>query len=222
MTRGVLRGGVVAPGGGLRDARIAIEDGRIESVELSGPADGEHIISAGFIDLQVNGLHGHDASDGPAAISAISEFLVQTGVTGFLPTMISRPPAEGRRFVADVAEAAAEAPGARVLGAHLEGPFLNVRHRGAHEAGCLRLPSADGVAQVLERPPRMMTLAPELEGGLDAVRRLSEAGVLVSVGHSGATYEEGLAAFGSGARFATHLFNAMPPLHHREPGLAGA
>jgi N-acetylglucosamine-6-phosphate deacetylase len=220
VSREVLRGSVVGPSGGLRCAQLVIAGGRIAEIELLGPGDSETIIAPGFVDLQVNGFAGHDAGEGPEAIGAISELLPRTGVTGFLPTLISRPLAEGLDFVRAVASAAT--PGARVLGAHLEGPFLNPRYRGAHDERCLEPPSPDRVDRVLEEPPRMLTLAPELEGGLEAVRRLSCAGVVVSAGHSGATYDEGLAAFEAGARFATHLFNTMPPLHHRAPGLVGA
>jgi N-acetylglucosamine-6-phosphate deacetylase len=220
VSREVLRGSVVGPSGGLRCAQLVIAGGQIAEIELLGPGDSETIIAPGFIDLQVNGFAGHDAGDGREEIAAISELLPRTGVTGFLPTLISRPLAEGRAFVRAVASA--EAPGARVLGAHLEGPFLNPAHRGAHDERCLEAPTPDRVGRVLEQPPRMLTLAPELEGGLEAVRRLACAGVVVSAGHSGATYDEGLAAFEAGVRFATHLFNAMPPLHHRAPGLVGA
>jgi N-acetylglucosamine-6-phosphate deacetylase len=216
----VLRGSVVGPTGGLRCAQIVIAGGRIVEVELLGPGDPETIIAPGLIDLQVNGFAGHDAVEGPGAIAAISEALPRTGVTGFLPTLISRPLAEGSEFVRAAASAAA--PGARVLGAHVEGPFLNPFYKGAHDERYLEPPTADRVDRVLEHPPRMLTLAPELEGGLEAVRRLTCAGVLVSAGHSGATYDEGLAAFEAGVRFATHLFNTMPPLHHRAPGLVGA
>ncbi len=220
VSREELRGSVVGPGGALRQATVTIDGDRIAGVVLEGTGDGETIIAPGFIDLQVNGFHGHDAAGGPDAISAISEALPRTGVTGFLPTIISRPLDEGQRFVRSAAGAAAT--GARVLGAHLEGPFLNPRRRGAHDSACMWAPSADRLARVLEVPPRLMTLAPELEGGLEAVRTLSCAGVTVALGHSDATYEVGLAAIEAGARFATHLFNAMPPLHHRAPGLVGA
>jgi N-acetylglucosamine-6-phosphate deacetylase len=220
VSREVLRGSIVGPSGQLRCAQLVIASGRIAEIEHVGPGDTEAIIAPGFIDLQVNGFAGHDAGEGTAAIAAISEALPRTGVTGFLPTLISRPLAEGGEFVRAVASAAA--PGARVLGAHVEGPFLNPVYRGAHDQRNLEPPTPDRVDRVLEQPPRMFTLAPELEGGLEAVRRLAGAGVLVSAGHSGATYDEGQAAFEAGVRFATHLFNAMPPLHHRAPGLVGA
>lgn len=222
MTGEVLVGSVVQPDGHLRHARVVVDGRLIASVELGGPAGDEPIIAAGFIDLQVNGVHGHDAGAGPEAIAAIAAFLPRTGVTGFLPTMISRPLAQGRRFVVAAEAAGRTAGGARVLGAHLEGPFLSPQKAGAHDPDCLLLPTPERLARVLERPPRMMTVAPELVDGLHAVRTLAGAGVVVSVGHSAATYEEGLAAFDAGARFATHLFNTMPPLHHRLPGLVGA
>jgi N-acetylglucosamine-6-phosphate deacetylase len=221
MTREVLRGSVVGPSGGLREAVVAIEGARISEVELGGPGDGETIIAPGFIDLQVNGFGGHDAIDGPEAIAAIAELLPRTGVTGFLPTLISRPLPEGAAFVAAAAGGLGTGA-ARVLGAHLEGPFLSRERRGAHDIRCLQLPALELVARVLERPPRMMTLAPELEGGLEAVRALTCAGVVVSLGHSAASYDQAVAAVDAGARFATHLFNTMPPLHHRAPGLVGA
>jgi len=220
VSREVLRGSIVGPSGQLRCAQLVIANGRIAEIEHVGPGDTEAIIAPGFIDLQVNGFAGHDAGEGSEAIRAMSEALPRTGVTGFLPTLISRPLADAGEFVRAVASAAA--PGARVLGAHVEGPFLNPIYKGAHDERNLELPTPDRVDHVLKRPPRMLTLAPELEGGLEAVNRLACAGVLVSAGHSGATYEEGLAAFDAGARFATHLFNTMPPLHHRAPGLVGA
>ena len=220
MSREVLRGSVLGPSGGLRCATVVVEAGRIAEVEVGGHGDGDAIIVPGFIDLQVNGFGGRDAREGPDAIAAISRALPRTGVTGFLPTLISRPLDEGQRFVR--AAAGADAPGARVLGAHLEGPFLDPAHRGAHDERCLLTPTPGRVATVLEEPPRLLTLAPELDGGLEAVRALTCAGVVVSAGHSGATYDEGLAAIEAGVRFATHLFNTMTPLHHRSPGLVGA
>ena len=112
-----------------------------------------------------------------------------------------------------------------MLGIHLEGPFLSERRRGAHNAAYLRDPDPDAVDALLDAAPglvRIVTLAPERRGGLDAVRRLVEAGVLVSVGHSDALGEQVYAAADAGARMVTHLFNAQRPLHHREPGVVGA
>ena len=126
-------------------------------------------------------------------------------------------------FSAVAAEAGeADGNGARVLGAHLEGPFLNPQRRGCHDARLMIEPTPDNVRALLANPCRLITMAPELPGGLEAVRTFARAGIVVSAGHSNATYEQGRAAIDAGVRFGTHLFNAMSPLHHREPGLPGA
>jgi N-acetylglucosamine-6-phosphate deacetylase len=212
-----------------RAGAVFVEDGSISWVgegNPPGPADTEvvarpgELIAPGFIDLQVNGFMGHDAASGVGGIAAISELLPAYGVTSFLPTLISRPLAEARAFVDAVR--AVEAPAARVLGAHLEGPFLNPDFRGAHDPAALVEPTRDRVDQVLDRAPRMITLAPELPGALQAIARLSRAGVVVAAGHSGADYEEGEKAINAGIRFGTHLYNAMREFHHRRPGLVGA
>lgn len=183
---------------------------------VAGPGD---VIAPGFIDLQVNGFAGHDAASGADAIAAAADALPSTGVTAFLPTLISAPLETGAAFVASVG-AAAEAQGARVLGAHLEGPFLNPSFRGAHLRDHLMTPTLDRVDFVIATRPRLVTLAPELPGGLDAIERLHNAGIIVSAGHSGADFEQGRKAIAAGVRFATHIYNAMPPVHHRRPGIA--
>lgn len=209
-------------------ATVVVSDRLIESVvEGALEPDGAtplveagDIIVPGFIDLQVNGFAGHDAASGRAAITEISRLLPKYGVVGFLPTLISRPIAEATRFVETCA--AAKAPGAAVLGGHVEGPFLNPKYRGAHDPACLSLPEPEQVHALLESPPRLVTLAPELPGALLAIHELTSAGIIVSAGHSGASMAEAIAGFDVGIRFGTHLFNAMSPLHHREPGLPGA
>jgi N-acetylglucosamine-6-phosphate deacetylase len=183
-------------------------------------ADPGELIAPGFIDLQVNGYAGHDAATGAIAIAAISEALPATGVTAFLPTLISAPVSEGAAFVAATTAAAAEAPGARVLGAHIEGPFLNPAFRGAHLADFLTNPSLEKVEVIATARPRMVTIAPELPGGLAAVARFAQAGIVVSAGHSGADFELGRRAITAGVRFGTHIYNAMAPVHHRQPGVA--
>jgi N-acetylglucosamine-6-phosphate deacetylase len=187
---------------------------RADDEIVAGPGE---IISPGFIDLQVNGFAGHDAAGGKDAVAAISSALPATGVTAFLPTLISAPVGVGAEFAASIA--AAEAPGARVLGAHLEGPFLNPAFRGAHERACLSEPTPEQVDVVLASRPRLTTLAPELPGALEAIRRLRAAGIVVSAGHSGADFAQGQRAIAAGVRFGTHLYNAMPPTHHRRPGI---
>jgi N-acetylglucosamine-6-phosphate deacetylase len=183
---------------------------------IAGPGE---LIAPGFVDLQVNGFAGHDAAAGADSIAAISQALPATGVTAFLPTIISEPVEVGAEFAATVG-AAAESTGARVLGAHIEGPFLNPSFRGAHLRAHLAEPTARNVDAVLAARPRLITLAPELPGALAAIERLQRAGIVVAAGHTGADFEQGRKAIAAGVRFATHIYNAMPPVHHRRPGIA--
>lgn len=197
----------------------------------------QHIIVPGFIDVHVHGVLGTDALDGDDAVRVIAERLPRFGVTGFCPTSIACAPPALRRMLAAVRRARTSHPaeGARVLPAHLESNFINPVFNGAQPLECLRMPyghaHAEGEfsgAEILEeiaaaRPDvGIVTVAPELDGALDLIRDLAAHGHHVSLGHSGASYEEANAGIDAGARQATHLFNRMPPLSHRTPGLAGA
>lgn len=177
------------------------------------------VIAPGFIDLQVNGFAGHDAAAGADAVAAISAALPATGVTAFLPTIISAPVDVGSAFAAAVG-AASEAPGARVLGAHIEGPFLNPSFRGAHLRAHLAEPTPENVGVIETARPRLITVAPELPGAIAAIERLHQSGIVVAAGHTGADFEQGRKAIAAGVTFATHIYNAMPPVHHRRPGIA--
>jgi len=177
------------------------------------------MIAPGFIDLQVNGFAGQDAASGAGAIASISEALPATGVTAFLPTIISAPVEVGAAFASAVG-AAAEAQGARVLGAHIEGPFLNPSFKGAHPVTSLVEPTPENVEVIEAARPRVVTLAPELPGALAAIERMRRSGIVVAAGHTGADFEQGRKAIAAGVRFATHIYNAMPPVHHRRPGIA--
>ena len=178
------------------------------------------LIAPGFIDMQVNGFHGHDAAGRSDDIAAIAELLPSTGVTAFLPTLISAPVATGAAFAAAAAVAAIESKGARVLGVHIEGPFLNPAFRGAHDRACLIEPAPASVEVIASARPRLVTLAPELPGALEAIDQLVRAGVVVSAGHTGADFDQGRHAIDAGVRFGTHIYNAMLPVHHRRPGIA--
>jgi N-acetylglucosamine-6-phosphate deacetylase len=202
-----------------------------------------HYIVPGFIDVHVHGVDGVDSLDTRPdgdAIATIAERLPRYGVTAFCPTTVACAPEPLRAVLDQVRRARAMPAGgaARVLPAHLESNFINPEYAGAQPAGCLRSPraaldGADGAggfagADILREIERaapdvgIVTIASELDGGLDLVRWLTSRGHLVSLGHSAATYDETLAAIAAGARHATHLFNRMPPLSHRAPGLAGA
>ncbi len=178
----------------------------------------DELLAPGFVDLQVNGFAGHDAATGPDAVSAISDALPATGVTAFLPTVISAPVDVGAVFATSVA--AARGNGARVLGAHIEGPFINPAFRGAHDVAVLTDPTPEKVDVIARAHPRLVTLAPELHGALEATRKLRRSGAVVSAGHTGADFGAGRRAADAGIRFGTHIYNAMPPVHHRNPGIA--
>ena len=228
----LLRGRVLTPGRDL-EASVLVADGRIVRVAAGQVPPGRaevigevgDFIVPGFIDLQVNGYGGRDAAEGFEAILEIARLLPRHGVTGFLPTAITAPPPELAAFVAATAVAAARSgPGvARILGAHLEGPFLSAEHAGAHDPQLMLDPTVENLDALLAHgTPRMLTLAPERPGAGIAIARLAAAGVVVSAGHSGATQDEARAGFAAGISCGTHLFNAMSGFHHRRPGVAGA
>lgn len=211
-----------------------------------------HFIVPGFIDVHTHGLLGVDTLDGPGAVRRIAALLPRYGVTAFCPTTVACAPHTLRRFLDDVrqARAAPDVDAARVLPAHLESNFINRDYAGAQPVACLRSPRvaldalrrSDGRRSHREREDRhaydgddvlreiasaapdvgIVTLAPEIDGAMELIQWLVDRGHRVSLGHSGATYEETMAAAAAGARQATHLFNRMPPLNHRSPGLAGA
>jgi N-acetylglucosamine-6-phosphate deacetylase len=182
----------------------------------------EGVIAPGLCDLQVNGAGGFDVSAGDAAVlEAIDAVQLAHGVTATLPTLVSPDPGTAERALAAIAERRSDRS-SPVVGAHVEGPFLNPRRRGMHPAGRLRSP-ADGLPSWLDSPAiRLVTLAPELPGALALIERLTARGVRVSLGHSEADEATVTAAIDAGATAVTHVFNAMAPLHHRAPGLAGA
>jgi N-acetylglucosamine-6-phosphate deacetylase len=237
-------GDVILPDRVLSGGAVLIDGGRIAALEHSRiePA-GASIVDAtdcyvvpGFVDVHVHGIEGIDTLDGPGAVARIAARLTRYGVTAFCPTTVACPPGELRTFLAQVRQARADraAASARVLPAHLESNFINPDYRGAQPAACLRTPDAsapDGDysgrdvldAIAASRPDvGIVTLAPELPGGIDLVRALASAGHRVSLGHSAADFETAVAAIDAGARHATHLFNRMTPIAHRAPGLAGA
>ena len=176
----------------------------------------------GFVDLQLNGGFGHDFTSEPASIWEVGALLPRLGVTAFLPTVVTAPPEAALAALETVAGGPPPGwVGAAPLGVHLEGPMLSPAARGTHPARFLRPPDPGLVDAVIAAgPPLMVTLAPELPGAEQAVRRLAEAGTVVSLGHSAAGAALAAEAVEWGARHVTHLFNAMSGLAHRSPGLA--
>ena len=194
-----------------------------------GPPDlalGAGTLVPGLVDLQVNGYYGVDLADcDPGGWALVARRLPETGTTAFLPTFITAPVATLATELRSAAKiASAVTTGARILGVHLEGPFLSPARAGAHRRDWIVPPSPGAVADLLDAGGgllRLVTLAPEADGGLAAVVALTAAGVGVSVGHSDATAAQVAAAAAAGARMVTHLFNAQRGLHHREPGVVG-
>ncbi len=182
------------------------------------------LLAPGLVELQINGAFGMDFTADPQSIFPVAEKLPAFGVTSFLPTIITSPV----EHIASAQAVLQSGPpprfrGAFPLGLHVEGPFLNRERKGAHSPEFIRPPSpAQAANWSPETGVRLVTLAPELPGALETIAALSRQGVVVSAGHSLATYEQARAGFGAGLRYATHLFNAMSPLTQFDPGLPGA
>jgi N-acetylglucosamine-6-phosphate deacetylase len=225
----VIEGYLVAPAGVLR-GRVVVDGERIVAVEGTAVADDSWragdapIIVPGFIDLHVHGGGGADTMQGGGAIDTIARTHLRYGTTSLLATTMTAPREEIEASLAALAPACrTRTPGAaRVLGVHLEGPYISPDRLGAQPAFAA-LPSAAGILALNAIAPlRVVTLAPELPGAIDVVRVLVHEGIRVQLGHSAGTYDDTCAALAAGAGGFTHLFNAMSALHHRAPGLVGA
>lgn len=205
---------------GLSDL-VSSDDGRIIAVAGQEP---EGHLFPGLIDLQINGGWGHDFTVDPGSIWEVGRNLPATGVTSFLPTIVSAP-YETVEAAIDVLQAGPPQGyiGADPIGLHVEGPWISPDWRGAHHPDHLRRPDP-GVARrwAGSGTVRMVTIAPELEGAFEVAGLLEEAGVVVSAGHSGADFATAAKALAGPWSAVTHLFNQMSPFHHRSPGLVGA
>jgi N-acetylglucosamine-6-phosphate deacetylase len=216
-------GSTIAEVGEARDMAIpASADGHGTIVDASGM-----IVVPGYIDVHTHGGGGHSLhTTDPEEICAYARWAPSTGVTSFLVGVVGTPnamPLAQLRAAARAIEQHAE--GAQPLGIHLEGPYISEERRGAHAVSWLRTPSeaeTDAMLEAAVGQLRIVTVAPELPGATAMIRRLVEAGVTVSIGHTDASYEQARDAIGLGATHATHCCNAMRPLHHRDPGPLGA
>lgn len=225
-----LRGRIVTDYEVWEEGTVLLEGGRVADVGREVfQADEIHeypesFILPGFVDLQVNGSFGVDAVTDPGRLDELSEGLAATGTTSYLPTVISSPVEIYREVIPTLARAIGDAPrGAEPLGLHLEGPFISAEKKGAHPGEFLSPPNTDLLNELLDLGPvRMLTLAPELRGAAELAEEAVRRGVLVSAGHSNAHFGLAYGSFDRRVAGVTHLFNAMSPLHHREPGLPGA
>lgn len=205
---------------------ILIEGGKIRAIGDFAPPEGAKVIkldgkmvAPGFIDVHIHGVGGYDCMDGKSAMEEMSAILPRFGVTAFFPTGVASPHKRLIAFLKDVRETVGK--GARIMGAHLESSYISMTRRGAQPPEAIRPVNMEEIKELIEAGVKMMTIAPEVEGALEAIKVFREAGVVVSLGHSDANWEEAVNGVNAGITKATHLFNAMPPLHHRQPGCVG-
>lgn len=207
---------------------VVVVDGRIAEVKASGQieSDGERfdaegaILAPGLIDVHIHGAGGADAMEGShESLDTMAKTLAKQGTTGFLATVFVYP---GETAHLEVAAAHRERTGgARLLGLHVEGPYLNEERQGGIPAETIRKPTQndfDSIRSAAGDALRMMTIAPEIEGNGVVLRRLLDDGIVASLGHTDASYTQACQAFEDGITHVTHLYNAMRPMHHREPG----
>ncbi|MBI3722428.1 N-acetylglucosamine-6-phosphate deacetylase [bacterium] len=218
-----LEGRVLCPDGKLREGALLVEDGLVRSFR-EGKAARAGFVLPGFVDVHVHGGGGHDTMDGEAGALGLARFHARRGTTSLCPTTITSEPGELERALRGIGLAASSdhRGRARILGAHLEGPFISERRLGAQPSRA-RAPDRELLARLLDSGPvAIATLAPELAGALELVDELVRRGVRASLGHSDADHATARAAYARGARGATHLWNAMSGANHRSPGLAVA
>ncbi|HEV2783652.1 MAG TPA: N-acetylglucosamine-6-phosphate deacetylase [Actinophytocola sp.] len=232
MTGQLIAGGRVVTAGGVLDPGwVLVENGSIGALGTGAPPDGGPTMEVdatgrwvvpGFVDIHCHGGGGESFTDtDPARVRRAVMAHRRHGTTTMLASLVSRPIPELVNQVAVLAELTGDG---LLTGIHLEGPFLSAARCGAHDPSVLRPPDADSVGALLAAGKgaiRMVTVAPELDGALLAVKRLVGDGVLAAIGHTDATEAQVLPAIEAGATVATHLFNGMRPLHHREPGPIG-
>lgn len=231
----------LTPTAEIADAGILIREDVIEAIGpragMTLPAGAQEIRATdktaipGFLDVHIHGAGGHDVMEGNAtALRAITRKASEYGTTSLVATTVTASTDETLRAVEGIAEYIAhqhetEVPRAEVLGIHFEGPFISKQRRGVHPAEWIQLPSAETLSRFLKAAAgnaRILTIAPEVLGAAPCIDAAREAGLVVSMGHTDATYEQARAAMARGARSATHVYNAMRPFTHRDPGVIGA
>jgi N-acetylglucosamine-6-phosphate deacetylase len=242
MTTTLLHvGKAIAPKGEIQGAAILIRDGEIEAIgsraDFTLPSGAQEIRAEdsiaipGFIDVHIHGAGGRDLMEGSAdALGTVTAKLAQFGTTSLLATTVTADADETCRAVEGISGYIAtqhetNTPRAEILGIHFEGPFLSKERRGVHPAEFLQLPSAEFLQRLLQASSgnaRILTIAPELIGAIPCIDAARSLGMVVSIGHTDATYEQARAAVAHGAHHATHVYNAMRPFTHRDPGVIGA
>jgi N-acetylglucosamine-6-phosphate deacetylase len=242
MTTTLLHvGKAIIPKGEIAGAGILIRDGEIEAIgsraDFTLPSGAQEVSAEdstaipGFIDVHIHGAGGRDVMEGNAeALGTVSAKLAQFGTTSFLATTVTADADDTCRAVEGIssyiaAQHESNRPRAEILGIHFEGPFLSKERRGVHPTEFLQLPSAEFLQRLIQASSgnaRILTIAPELMGAMPCIDAARSLGMIVSIGHTDATYEQARAAVAHGAHHATHVYNAMRPFTHRDPGVIGA
>ncbi|WJQ80298.1 N-acetylglucosamine-6-phosphate deacetylase [Brevibacillus brevis] len=232
-----LKGKLVADGQELHNGLVVVGNGTITyagKADEYGKALPDHVVTVedgwicpGFVDMHMHGIDGYDTMDGtPESLQAISTALARHGVTSFLATTMTAPYAQLEQVLVNIAQNSKEGLlGAQTIGIHLEGPWINPRYKGAQKEENIAIPKLDAVQKLYglsEGLIKVVTIAPEQPEALEAIAWLKERDVIVSAGHTGATFAQATEAVDAGVRHFTHCFNAMTGLHHREPGVVGA
>ena len=233
---------ILTPHEEILDSVIVVEDGKITQMghrdEVRIPENSEHfaagdkIVIPGFVDVHIHGAGGHDVMEGTAeAIAKVASTVARRGTTSLVATTVSAPPEETCKSLHGIARYIRSARNtdsrfaAEVLGIHLEGPFINPARRGVHPLDAITPPSRELFEEFVAAADgfiRIVTLAPELPGALELVERAVGNGIVASMGHTDATYEQAVVAIERGVTHAAHMFNAMRPFSHRDTGVIGA
>ncbi|WP_414694731.1 N-acetylglucosamine-6-phosphate deacetylase, partial [Paenibacillus sp.] len=217
---------------GPQPAVVTMRGGTIEDVAWGAEAaagaadavvDGHgQLLIPGMIDVHIHGAEGYDMMDGDTrSVEVVSAACARTGCTSFLATSVSSSLEDLLAMIASVSRVAGREPGARIVGMHIEGPYLNAKRKGMQNEKFLRHPDVSEMERILASAGslvKMVTIAPELPGGMEMIRFLKERGVIPAIAHTDATYEEAVEAFRGGASHVTHCCNGMRPIHHRDPG----
>ena len=242
MTNLLLHAGrAVTPAAEISDAGILIHDGTIEAVgpreALRLPAGAEEIREPeaiaipGFLDVHIHGAGGRDVMEGTRqAIGTVARTIAEHGTTSFLATTVTASAEDTSRSIEGIShyiehQHEEDAVRSEVLGIHFEGPFLSPTRRGVHPQEWLQLPSVELLGRFLKAArgtARLLTIAPELPGAASCIEAAHTAGLVVAMGHTDANYEQTRAAIARGVRHAVHVYNAMRPFTHRDPGVIGA
>lgn len=230
--KNVIINGKVILENSIKELNVFFEDGKITEVSNRTPTD-ENVIDAeglyvapGMIDVHTHGRNGSDTMYATFKdLNNISVSELKTGVTSFLLTTMTMPAEDIKKAIAAGYDNKDKVEGAKILGMHLEGPFFSVKYKGAQPEECMIAPTVENYLSFAGEHPdfiKKISLAPEIDGALDLIKYLREHNVVVSMGHTDATYEEAVKGIEAGATSGTHTYNAMTPLKHREPGVVGA